>query len=276
MIGDTVLTLYDTHERYQATAPGLRREALPNLVRQVDLVGSSGVVLYSRLSADTVDAAIEDQLAYFQSIGQGFEWKAYSHDQPRDLVQRLAAHGFSIDEQEAILVLDLQSPVALDLAVAAPRASADPLRSAATPAEFELSVRIRRLMHRDELRDVATIRQRVGRDDSTDLVNYLANELIEIPGYLSVYVADVDGAPAACAWIRFPGESPFASLWGGSTVPEMRNHGLYTALLTARVDEARARNYRYVTVDAGHMSRPILEKRGFRLLTYATACTVHG
>ena len=31
-----------------------------------------------------------------------------------------------------------------------------------------------------------------------------------------------------------------------------------------------------VTIDAGHMSRPIVEKRGFRLLTYATACNWHG
>jgi GNAT superfamily N-acetyltransferase len=89
-------------------------------------------------------------------------------------------------------------------------------------------------------------------------------------------VAYVQNVAAACAWIRFPPGSPFASLWGGATLPELRNRGLYTALLAARVQEARARGWRYLTIDAGHMSRPIVEKRGFRLLTYATACNWRG
>lgn len=96
------------------------------------------------------------------------------------------------------------------------------------------------------------------------------------PDHLSVYVAYVNAIPAACGWIRFPQASAFASLWGGSTLPELRKRGLYTALLAARVQEAIRRGAPYLTVDAGHMSRPILEKRGFRLLTYATACTWHG
>ena len=66
-----------------------------------------------------------------------------------------------------------------------------------------------------------------------------------------------------------------ALLAGAVGLPELRNRGLYTALLAARVQEARARGWRYLTIDAGHMSRPIVEKRGFRLLTYATACTWH-
>ena len=88
-----------------------------------------------------------------------------------------------------------------------------------------------------------------------------------------MYVAYVDHAPAACAWVRFPQKSAFASLWGGTTVPQLRGRGLYTALLLARIHEAQLRHYRYLTVDAGPMSRPILEKHGFQLLTRATACT---
>jgi len=30
-------------------------------------------------------------------------------------------------------------------------------------------------------------------------------------------------------------EARFASLWGGSTLPELRNRGLYTSLLAARI-----------------------------------------
>jgi len=247
-----LLALYDQHERFAATYPDTRREELPQLVRHVDLVGNSGTVIFSRLSSETVDTAITEQCAYFRSLGQAFEWKAFAHDQPRDLIQRLAAHGFDLDETEAVMVLDLNDPPA---ALLAPTGA------------------VNRLNHPDELRDVSAIKQQIGDDWS---VERLAFELEHAPDYLSVYVAYVENVAAACAWIRFPPGSPFASLWGGATLPELRNRGLYTALLAARVQEARARGWQYVTIDAGHMSRPIVEKRGFRLLTYATACKWHG
>ena len=122
-------------------------------------------------------------------------------------------------------------------------------------------------------KEIDQIKQQIGDDWS---VERLAFELEHAPDYLSVYVAYAGNVAAACAWIRFPPGSPFASLWGGATLPQLRNRGLYTALLAARVQEARVRGWRYVTIDAGHMSRPIVEKRGFRLLTYATACNWNG
>jgi GNAT superfamily N-acetyltransferase len=247
-----LLALYDHHERFSATSPDVRREELPHLVRHVDMVGNSGTVIFSRLSTEHTDAAIEAECRYFQSLGQDLEWKAYAHDQPPDLVQRLAAHGFEPAETEAILVLDARDPPAALLAQ--------------TP-------NVKRLQRVDQLREVSAIKQQLGDDHSLERLAY---ELEYAPEYLSVYVAYADNVPAACGWIRFPQASPFASLWGGSTVPELRHRGLYTALLAARVQEARARGWQYVTIDAGHMSRPIVEKRGFRLLTYATACNWRG
>ena len=82
----------------------------------------------------------------------------------------------------------------------------------------------------------------------------LAYELEHAPDHLSVYVAYADNVPVACGWIRFPEASPFASLWGGSTVPELRNRGLYTALLAVRVQEARARGWRYLTEMLCHVA----------------------
>jgi GNAT superfamily N-acetyltransferase len=246
-----LLALYDFDERFSATYVDTRREELPALVRHVDLRGASSIVLYSRLSSSTVDAAIREQVAYFSSLGHDLEWKAYAHDQPPDLVERLSGQGFFVDEREAILALDLKT----------------------SPAPGTSS-RVRRITRRDDLGEVATIRRRVdAARDVEDLVDRLWFEMERTPDGISVYVADLDGNPAACAWIRFPRASAFASLWGGSTVPELRNRGLYTDLLAARVEEARGRGFRYLTVDARSTSRPILEKRGFQVLTYATACT---
>jgi GNAT superfamily N-acetyltransferase len=47
-------------------------------------------------------------------------------------------------------------------------------------------------------------------------------------------------------------------------LPEFRGQGFYLALLAPRIEEAAARGYRFVTIDAGPMSRPIVERRGFR------------
>lgn len=87
-----------------------------------------------------------------------------------------------------------------------------------------------------------------------------------------MYVAYVDGQPATAAWMLFPPHSQFASLWGGSTLRRFRRQGLYTALLAARAQEARARQVRYLTVDASPMSRPILEKFGFEVSAYSYPC----
>ncbi|NJN53267.1 MAG: GNAT family N-acetyltransferase [Anaerolineae bacterium] len=82
------------------------------------------------------------------------------------------------------------------------------------------------------------------------------------PDFWSIYVAYVDGKPACAAWSNFPTNSQFAGLWGGSTLAEYRNRGLYTAVVAVRAQEAIRRGYRYLMVDASDMSRPILQKRG--------------
>jgi len=42
--------------------------------------------------------------------------------------------------------------------------------------------------------------------------------------------------------------------------------------LAVRAQEAKARQVRYLKLDASPMSRPILEKFGFELITYTHTC----
>jgi hypothetical protein len=94
-------------------------------------------------------------------------------------------------------------------------------------------------------------------------------EHLAIPQFLSVYVAYVDDQPACAGWAYFSPRGRFADLWGGSTVPEHRQRGLYTAVLALRVQEAQRRGYSFLTVDTSPMSRPIVAQHGFRLMTHA-------
>jgi hypothetical protein len=81
-------------------------------------------------------------------------------------------------------------------------------------------------------------------------------------GLRDLFVAFVDGEPAAAGSVAFcPGG---AALSGAGTVPSLRGRGAYTALVRARWDAAVARGTPALAIQAGSMSRPILERLGFQ------------
>lgn len=53
---------------------------------------------------------------------------------------------------------------------------------------------------------------------------------------------------------------------------DQRKDLVYTALLAVRAQDAKARQVRYLTVDASDMSRPILERFGFERIAYSYPC----
>jgi GNAT superfamily N-acetyltransferase len=53
------------------------------------------------------------------------------------------------------------------------------------------------------------------------------------------------------------------NLFGGSVLEEARGLGVYQALIAARWEAAVARGTPALTVQAGRMSKPIVEKLGF-------------
>lgn len=255
MTDEELLALYDEEQRRKAQFPGTRREEDGAVVRYVDetAVAAANFVLYSRLTTATADQAIQAQIAYFAALERPFEWKLYAHDTPPDLRQRLAAHGFIVGEAEAIMALDLHD---------APPALRQPV-----------TADVRRLTEPNDAHLVVPIEEAVWGGDHRDWGARLAEEMRATPDLLSIYLAYVDGVPACAAWIDFTPNSQFASLWGGSTRPEYRKRGLYTAVLAARVQEAIRRGYRYLTIDASPMSRSIVARHGFRFLTYSYPCS---
>jgi len=251
-----MIALYDQDQRKDVEYPDMRREVTPNVVRHIDTSGiGEGAVIYSQLDDANADDIIREQILYFENIGQDFEWKVYDYDAPSDLKERLASHGFIVEEAEAIMVLDLED---------APEVLWQPILPS-----------VQRILDPEKISDVLTIEQQVWNEDFSSLGHYLAEALRNHPEQMSVYVAYIDEQPASAAWIYFPKHSQFASLWGGSTVSGFRQQGLYTALLAVRVQEAKARRVRFLTVDASDMSRPILEKFGFELIAYSYPCKWH-
>lgn len=248
-----IITLYDQDQRKDVEYPAMRREVTPKVVRHIDISSTGeGAIIYSQLNEADAEDTIREQVSYFESIRQDFEWKVYDYDKPSDLKERLGSYGFIVEEAEAIMVLDLED---------APEILWQPVHH-----------NVQRIIEPEKLVDVQTVEQQVWNEDSSWVVHYLGEALSNHPEQMSVYVAYIDQQPVSAAWIYFPEHSQFASLWGGSTVSGFRKQGLYTALLAVRAQEARVRQVRYLTVDASAMSRPILEKFGFEMIAYSHPC----
>jgi GNAT superfamily N-acetyltransferase len=211
------------------------------------------------LDEATADETIDKEIAYFKRLGLAdhFEWKVFGYDAPADLKDRLAARGFVAEDPDAVLILDLS---------AIPQALVQPVTHD-----------VRRLTDPDQLGDVRTVLDAVWEgEDHGWIVNMMGATLRDKPEQVSVYAAYIKDVPVSAAWIDFHERSDFAGLWGGSTLPAYRQRGLYTALVAARAQEAIRRGMRYLTIDASPMSRAVLEKFGFRLMTYAYECNYRG
>ena len=242
-----LLALYDRYQRIQVEEAGMRRSEDPEAIRQVSVAPGQGRVVYCRMEADRADAVIEAQIAFFEALGQDFEWKHFGHDRPADLKQRLLARGFAAEEPESLLVAEIEQ---------APPCLLEPVRH-----------EVRRLTDPAGLAAIGSILDSVWGDDSTSHLAALADTLVQDPDHVSVYLAYADGVPVAYSRIIFYDHSPFADLCGGSTLAGHRGQGHYTAMLAMRLQEARARGIRFLAIDASPMSLPIVRKHGFQYLT---------
>ncbi len=252
-----LIQLYNQDQRIAVTYPDTRREETAHVVRHIGLgEGAPGTVLYADLTEANADTLIQEQINFFKQIGQEFEWKVFDFDQPANLQNRLAQHGFMVEEAEAIMVLPI---------IEAP----DMLRQ---PIQAD----VRQVIDLTGLKDLKHIEDTVWQEDHQWLIDNLDNSLTHHPDQISIFIAYIDNNPASAAWIYYPPNSRFASLWGGSTLAEYRKQGLYTALLAHRLQEAATRHIDYLTVDASPMSQPILEKFGFQVLGMSYPCQWKG
>ncbi len=255
---DKLLAIYDRQLRFESTDALSKREVIPPgaplVVRHVPLDPNArwGWVIWSRLTESNADQLIAEQVDFFVERGTNFEWKRYGYDGPADLDERLLWQGFSREEAESVMILDLED--------------AGSLEGRRSPG-----VEVCRITDPGDLYKVVQIEDAVWHESHAWIAEELRYELMLPDESLLMYLAYSEGVPASAAWIRFHKGTQFAALFGGSTLPEYRKRGLYSALLAVRAGAARERGYRFLSVDASEMSRPILEKHGFVKVTTATA-----
>ncbi len=254
---DDLLALYDHDLRGRLFEPlpaGATSERDGPIVRTSGLEwgGFVGYRDLGGLGGAELDALIARTVAHFADRGEAFEWKAYAHDEPADLEDRLRAAGLEPDDPETVVVARL----------------ADIAGDATLPD----GVAGREVTSRDDLDRIARFEERVWQDGhSRDwLAAALADELAADPSLLRVFVVEAGREIVSAAWVRFEARTRWASLWGGATHPDWRRRGIYRATVRHRANLALAEGYELVQVDASDDSRPILERLGFVAVTTTT------
>ncbi|MBI5352507.1 MAG: hypothetical protein HZB50_07715 [Chloroflexi bacterium] len=241
-----LLKLYDQDLREQVEYPEARKEITADVVRFVREAPAMNFVSMTYADESNLERVIKNEVEYFAPMNQPFTWKVYDHDPLPGVGEKLKSHGFIRDDDAGdIMVLDVKNSPAQLL----------------TPVTAD----IRRITNVEGLKDIIFVLDKVWGGSNTWVNGRLGGHL-NVPGYLSAYVAYVDDSPASIGWTYFP-KGHFATLFAGSTLEEYRKHGLYTGILATRVQEIRERGYQYAVVETGDMSKPITQKHGFEYLT---------
>ncbi len=214
--------------------------------------GKTATVERIRLSDKGVPAAIEATRAL-----PGLEritWWVGEHSTPAGLVAQLLAAGLAPDED---------APELTSLTIAA-RPAGEPdveVRRVETLADY-----LRAIELDWEVWGVPPDVRAERRAKASEHWRLLIAD-----GRIGHFLAFIDGEPAGIGRAVF---TPWAAiLMGGATLPAARGRGVYTALVHARWDAAVERGVPRITVSAGAMSAPILERLGFEPIGYIKLLT---
>ncbi|WP_156466371.1 GNAT family N-acetyltransferase [Janibacter sp. Soil728] len=211
------------------------------------------------------DHWISRQVDFFAERGQELEWKTYDYDEPADLLDRLRAHGFTLEDDEALVlgeVADLLHPVMAKGASLRLVEAGDDAAFAGI-ADLHEIVWGRRDGHTQQLRD--ELRR---SPETLDVFVAEASEPMEAGGHR----AEV-GQVVCGAWVRYSPGTDFCSLWGGTTHPAARRRGIYRALVAERAQRASRRGFRLVRVDCSPDSLPILTRLGLERVATTVPAT---
>ena len=208
-----------------------------------------GLVLRQRLEAEAVPGAVEAARAWFRDRGRArFTWTVADTAAPADLADRLLGLGLQPQEDDPVfagMVLEHEPPGSPGIEVRRIETFEDQVAADdVTVDSFGLT---------EEERAAA----REGRRERWERAkqNPRGDE----------FVALLDGKVVGTAGASYTEIGLY--LGGGNVAEAARGRGVYRALVRARWDVAVARRTPALVVQAGKMSRPILERLGFR-----TAC----
>ena len=233
--------------RRVARIPGYRVEVLEDVTRHLPAGDDDESLLsFARFAPARADARIEEELRRLRDSGLAAEWKVHDFDAPADLRERLEARGLAADHEEALMVLEVSATDAL-----LPGADDDVRIDVALGESLDAIAAFQEETWACKLPWLAGVLHGMAEGDDPSGTAFIARHGARTVG---------------CGWIDFHQGSRFAQLCGGAVHPEFRGRGLYGRLFARRLALARQRGTPFIAVDAAPMSRPILERKGFRFV----------
>jgi hypothetical protein len=205
-----------------------------------------GLVLRQRLEPEAVADAVGTARAWFRERDRvRFVWAVADTATPGDLAERLRELGLAPVELEPVvtgMVLDHEPPGTPGVEVRRVETFEDQL------AGEEISYDSFGLTEEERRTARETVRERW--------------EQVKDDPRGDAFVAILDGRVVGAAGVNYTDVGLY--LGGGNVVEAERGKGVYRALVRARWDVAVARGTPALVVQAGRMSRPILDRLGFR------------
>jgi GNAT superfamily N-acetyltransferase len=219
------------------TFPGLHAHATPEVSHPF-----GNMVGLSTLTQENADAVIAQVQEFYGSRKHLCGWWLNPSSTPFDLVTRLEAAGFSRAVEQAGLVLtDMGREFTCNPKVTVRRA---------TEAD------------RDKVAHLYTVAYPM-----PERLAEIYTELLPMAGSGGYhYLAYVDGVegPVSVSSMFSPRGSSIVTMQGAATLEEHRGHGIYTAMMAARVAEARAMGKEAAVLQGDRKtSAPICVKLGF-------------
>jgi len=224
-------------------------EVLPKLTRLGSTKHGWAQISFSDLTSEDADEVITEQVAFFRAMNQTFEWTLFAWDQPKDLSERLKAHGFEIGRHEAVMIYDLhEAPIP------------------------HSEIKVKRVTDMEGIRQFRGVAEAVFGKEFSRTSAELAEHIEADSTEHIAYVAFDGDQPVSIGRLYTNPNSAFGGLYGGGTLPSHRSKGYYRAMIAARATAAVEFGARYLRVDALPTSRPILERLGFTRLTDTWPC----
>lgn len=243
-----VMQAYNLHERIGLTLAGCQKIVTPEWVKFVSNGDLGSCITYSDIQSDALDEKIKTEVEYFNQLKLNFTWHAYSTDEPSTLGDRLITHGFEAENSASLMVLDLRP---------------ENVTYGVTDMCIEVS-------DKEGIKDALAVQKKVWGRECQVQASHLIRLKEECPEQIHIYVVYQDEKPVSSAWLMCQPESPFGSIWAGSTLKEYRSRGFYSALLAKRIQDAKTKGLKYLSIHASNMSRPIVEKYGFKMIAQTT------
>ena len=219
------------------TFPGLQAHATPEVSHPF-----GNMVGVSTLTNENADAVIAQVQEFFGKRGHMVGWWLNPSSTPVDLVARLEAAGFSrIVEQAGLVLTDMAKEFRSN-----PRVTVRP----ANASDREDVIRLYSVAYPMPERLAA-----------------IYYDVLPLAGSGGAhYLAFVEGVkePVSVSSMFSPKNSRVAVLQGAATLTDYRGHGIYTAMVAARVADARALGKEAAVLQGDRKtSAPICVKLGF-------------